>query len=150
MKNRLSINAARIDDLADLPTLDHRELVEKWQLLYGTNPPVGVKNNFLIHGIAHRIQEKALGGLKPATRHFLEKSAQDNVLQQKILPTISIKPGTRLLREWHGVTYEVIILEKNIMCNDKEYRSLTEVARAITGARWSGPLFFGLKKKDVT
>ena len=102
-----------------------------------------------MHAIAHRIQEQTLGGLKPATRRFLEKAAEDNVSRQQIFPLISIKPGTRLLREWHGVVYEVIVMEDSVYCNGKRYRSLSEVARAITGARWSGPLFFGLKKQEV-
>jgi hypothetical protein len=150
MKKRLSLNAGRLAELVELSTLDRRELVEKWQLLYGTEPPVGVRNNFLMHGIARRMQEKALGGLKPATRRFLEKAAQDKAFQQQKMPAVSIKPGTRLLREWHGVTYEVIIMESSVMCNGNHYRSLSEVARAITGSRWSGPLFFGLKKKEIT
>ncbi len=100
-----------------------------------------------MHAIAHRMQEQELGGVKPATRRFLEKAAEDNVSRQQQI--ISIRPGTRLLREWHGVTYEVIIMEDGVRCNGKRYRSLSEVARAITGARWSGPLFFGLKKKEV-
>jgi hypothetical protein len=151
MKHRLSHKAGMFPDLAILSALDRRELVEKWQLLYGTDPPVGVRNNFLMHGIAHRMQEKTLGGLKPATRRFLEKAAQDNdASKQQILPAISIKSGTRLLREWHGTTYEVIILESSVLCNGKHYRSLSEVARSITGAHWSCPLFFGLKKKEDT
>jgi hypothetical protein len=151
MKHHLSLNSGTLDELTGLSTLDRRELVGKWQLLYGTDPPVEVRNNFLMHGIAYRIQEKVLGGLKPATRRFLENAAQDNdASKQQILPIISIKPGTRLLREWHGVTYEVIILESSVLCNSKHYRSLSEVARAITDTRWSGPLFFGLKKKEVT
>jgi len=99
-----------------------------------------------MHAIACRMQEQILGGLKPATRRFLEKAAEDNVSRQLM---ISIKPGTRLLREWHGVTYEVIVMEDGVQCNGKRYRSLSEAARAITGARWSGPLFFGLKKQEV-
>ncbi|HUN55789.1 MAG TPA: DUF2924 domain-containing protein [Smithella sp.] len=151
MKHRLSHKAVRFDELAGLPALNRKELVEKWQLLYGTTPPVGVRNYFLLHGIAHRMQEKAFGGLKPATRHFLAKAAQDNDASKlQPLPAISIKPGTKLLREWHGITYEVIILESSVMCNGKHYRSLSEVARAITGTRWSGPLFFGMKKKEDT
>jgi hypothetical protein len=101
-----------------------------------------------MHGIAYRMQEKILGGLKPVTRRFLEKF--DNTSQQQRLPVVSIKPGTRLLREWHGVTYEVTIMGDGVECNGKHYRSLSEVARAITGTRWSGPLFFGLKKQEVT
>jgi hypothetical protein len=150
MKHRLSLNSGLLDELSGLPALDRIELAEKWQLLYGTKPPVGSQNKFLLHAVAHRMQEKALGGLKPATRRFLEKAAQDNdASKQQILPAISLKPGTRLLREWHGITYEVIILESSVLCNSKHYRSLSEVARSITGARWSGPLFFGMKKKEV-
>ena len=150
MKHHLSHKAVRFDELAGLSALDRKELVEKWRSLYKTGPPVGSQNKFLLYAVAHRMQEKALGGLKPATRRFLEKAAQNNdASKQKLLPAISIKPGTRMLREWHGVTHEVIILESRVLCNGKYYRSLSEVARAITGARWSGPLFFGMKKKEV-
>ena len=150
MKQGLFLNKKKLaSELAGLPALDRRELVEKWQSLYGSEPPAGISNKFLIRAIAHRLQEQVWGGLKPATRRFLEKAAQDNAPRQQILPTISIKPGTRLLREWHGVTYEVLIMENGVQCNGKRYRSLSEVARAITGTRWSGPLFFGLKKQEV-
>jgi hypothetical protein len=147
MKHHLFLNARRLaGELAALSTLDRIALIEKWRTLYDAEPPGRVRNNFLMHAIAHRMQEQLLGGLKPATRRFLEKAAEDNVSRQLM---ISIKPGTRLLREWHGVTYEVIIMEDGVQCNGKRYRSLSETARAITGARWSGPLFFGLKKQEV-
>ena len=150
MKHRLSLNTGRLaNELADLPALDRRELREKWRVLYGTEPPGGVRNNFLMYAIAHRVQEQASGGLEPATRRFLEKTAEDNTSRRQTVHSISTKPGTRLLREWHGVTYEVIIREDGVKCNGKCYRSLSEVARAITGTRWSGPLFFGLKKQEV-
>ncbi len=150
MKHRLSLNAGTfVGELAGLSSLDRKALLEKWRILYGTEPPGRIQNNFLKHAIAHRIQEMSLGGLKPATLRFLEKATEGHACRQQILPAISIKPGTRLLREWHGVTYEVIIMKDGAQCNGKYYRSLSEVARAITGTRWSGPLFFGLKKKGV-
>lgn len=150
MKNHSFLNIRNLaNELVALSILDRSELVEKWRILYGKEPPVGVKNNFLMHGIAHRMQEEVLGGLKPATRRFLEKVAQGSASKQQMLPNNNIKSGTRLLREWHGVTYEVIVMENGVQCNGKNYRSLSEVARAITGARWSGPLFFGLKKQEV-
>jgi hypothetical protein len=150
MKNRLLLDTKKLaSELAGLPTLDRKTLIEKWRTLHGTEPPCGVRNNFLMHAIAHRMQEQALGRLKPASRRFLEKAAEDNASKRQMVPVLSIKPGTRLLREWHGVTYEVIIMEDCVYCNGKRYRSLSEVARAITGARWSGPLFFGLKKQEV-
>jgi len=149
MKRRLRSNAELATELAALSNLDRRELIEKWQSLYTTEPPVGISNKFLLHAIAYRIQEQASGGLQSTTRRFLEKAAQDDASKQEILPPVSIKPGARLLREWHGVTYEVIIMEGGVQCNGKHYRSLSEVARAITDTRWSGPLFFGLKKQEV-
>ena len=151
MKHHLSHKAVRFDELAGLSALDRKELVEKWRSLYKTGPPVGSQNKFLLYAVAHRMQEKALGGLKPATRRFLEKAAQNNdASKQQLLPAISIKPGTRLLREWHGTTHEVTVLENSVLYNGKLYRSLTKVAHVITGTRWSGPLFFDLKRKRNT
>jgi hypothetical protein len=150
MKHRLFLNAGRLaGELAGLPALDRRALIEKWRILYGTEPPGGVRNNFLMHAIAHRMQEQASGGLEPATRRFLEKTAESNASRWQTVLINSTKPGTRLLREWHGVTYEVIIRGDGVQWNGICYRSLSEVARAITGTRWSGPLFFGLKKKEA-
>jgi hypothetical protein len=150
MKQRLFLNTGNLAiELASLPALNRSVLIEKWRALYDTEPPVGISNKFLKHAIAHRMQERAMGGLKPATHRFLEKAAQGDTSRQQVLPVTSIKPGTRLLREWHGVTYEVIIMDHGVQCNGRRYRSLSEVARAITGARWSGPLFFGLKKQEV-
>ena len=99
MKHHLSHKAVRFDELAGLSALDRKELVEKWRSIYKTGPPVGSQNKFLLYAVAHRMQEKALGGLKPATRRFLEKAAQNNYAsKQQLLPAISIKPGTRMLR----------------------------------------------------
>jgi hypothetical protein len=150
MKHPLLFNTRKLaGELAGLSTLDRIALIEKWRTLYDIEQPGRVRNNFLMHAIAHRMQEQILGGLKPATRRFLEKAAENNVSRQQIVPVISIKPGTRLLREWHGVTYEVIIMENGVQCNGNHYPSLSKAARAITGSRWSGPLFFGLKKQEV-
>jgi len=151
MKHHLISDAGGLaDELASLPALDRGMLLKRWKELYTTEPPAGVRNKFLMHAIAYRLQENALGGLKPATRHFLEKAVGENQTKKPIWAPVSIKPGTRLLREWHGVTYEVIIMEEGVQCKGKYYRSLSEVARAITGTRWSGPLFFGLKKQGAT
>ena len=138
------IDAGRLaSDLAGLPGLDRPALVEQWQILYGAAPPTGISRQLLIRAIAYRMQENVYGGLKPSTRRFLEKAAEDASAGRQVLaPPSVIKPGTRLLREWHGVTYEVIVLKDGVQCNGKQYRSLSEVARSITGAKWSGPLFF--------
>lgn len=148
-------------ELVSPPTLCRDALAEQWREFYGTEPPARIGGGFLISAVAYRLQEQALGGLKPATRRYLEKVAAD-VARKKIAggnsegdskapritaPAATIKPGTRLLREWHGVTYEVLVLENGVQCNGVQYRSLSEVARTITGTKWSGPVFFGLKKK---
>ncbi|MGV8078770.1 MAG: DUF2924 domain-containing protein [Syntrophales bacterium] len=150
MKHRLVFDTGRLArELASLPALDRDLLIEKWRTLYDSEPPTGVRNTFLMNAIAYRMQEHALGGVKPATRHFLEKAVEENSAKKEICTPLNIRSGTRLLREWHGMTYEVIIMDNGVQCNGKFYGSLSEVARAITGTRWSGPLFFGLKKQRV-
>ncbi|MEM9965981.1 MAG: DUF2924 domain-containing protein [Asticcacaulis sp.] len=92
------------------------------------------------------MQERALGGLKPAQSRSLEAvAAGEKVGTVRIAPSSSVEPGTRLVREWHGRIYEVQILADGVQLNGRTYRSLSDVARAITGVRWSGPRFFGLK-----
>ena len=136
-------------ELAGLSSLDHQELLDKWRVVYGTEPPFRIRNNFLIRGaIAYRLQEQALGGLKPATRRYLDKLLQDDTDSHKpSLPAVSIKSGTRLIRQWHGVTHEVVVMEEGVPFNGKRYPSLSAVACAITGCKWSGPRFFGLTAK---
>ncbi|MBN1546460.1 MAG: DUF2924 domain-containing protein [Syntrophaceae bacterium] len=141
MKKRLFKHTGKLSvELACLPNLDREELIERWHVLYGTEPPDGSHRKFLMYAIAYRLQEQVLGGMKPPIRRFLKNP-------QQALPSLSIKTGTRLLREWHGVTYEVIIMKDSIHCNGKSFRSLSEAARSITGTRWSGPRFFGLEKR---
>ena len=149
MRRRSANREGLASELAGLSILDRADLVTRWQDLYGIAPPRGISQALMIRAIAYRMQEQALGGLKPATQRFLTKVAGEVADEQKMTaPPTAVKPGTRLLREWHGVTHEVILLEKGAQYGDKQYRSLSEVARAITGARWSGPLFFGLKTAD--
>lgn len=143
-----SMDTGRLaSELTGLPGLDRTALVEQWRRLYETEPPDHISRSLLIQAIAYRLQEQALGGLKPSTRRILEKAVEDVKAGRQISTSAyTAKPGMRLLREWHGVTHEVVILEKGVQFQGKCYRSLSEVAYAITGSRWSGPLFFGLKK----
>lgn len=134
------------EDLVALPDLPFEELKCRWRDLYGSPPPPRLGRALMVRAIAYRMQEQALGGLKPATRRKLARGAEE--IGAGHTPSASpatIKPGTRLLREWHGVTHEVIVLEKGVQYHGKTWASLSAVAREITGARWSGPLFFGLK-----
>jgi len=146
MKHRTQDAGRLAGELAGLPNLDRDMLVKKWNELYGNAPPSGISQQLLIKAIAYTLQEKALGGLKPATRRFLIQFSQN--VKSVSLPQPPLKTGTRLLRQWHGITHEVIILEKGVQYQGKHYSSLSEVARFITGTRWSGPRFFGLHSKE--
>ena len=97
--------------------------------------------------LAYRLQEKAEGGLSPGTRNRLRGLSGQigSAGGRASRPTSRLKVGTRLIREWKGQTYVVSVLEDGVEYRDKRYGSLSEVARAITGTRWSGPAFFGLK-----
>jgi hypothetical protein len=132
------------DELAELGTLDRSMLKQRWHTLYGTEAPVRIGRALLLHALAYGLQEKALGGLKSSTRRLLERAAQDRYSRQQAAPP-EARPGTMLIREWHGVSYRVTVLEDGVLLRGTRYRSLSEVARKITGTRWSGPRFFGLR-----
>ena len=133
-------------ELASLPQLDTSVLKDRWRKLYGTEPPHRFSHRLLAYAVAYRMQEKALGSLRPATRRLLTRVAEKAATGGAVLVgSISkARPGTRLLREWHGVSHEVILLDSGVLFRGKRHRSLSEVARIITGSRWSGPAFFGL------
>jgi hypothetical protein len=136
-----------VEHLRDLGTQSDEELKERWRHLYGTEPPRSIHRSLLIPAIAHRMQQHALGGLKASARRHLMRVARGAAegCQSQNYPSLSPKPGTVLVREWGGVTHQVKVLEGGVFFRGKRYKSLSEVARLITGARWSGPLFFGLK-----
>jgi hypothetical protein len=148
MKRKISVTrAALAQEIAALQEAAPADLKERWRALYGTEAPRRISRDLLIRALAYRIQEKALGGLKPSTRRLLIKVAADASARRpiEVAPEPSIKPGTVLLREWHGTQHQVIVRENGIVFNGKQYKSLSQVARRITGTKWSGPLFFGLK-----
>jgi hypothetical protein len=95
------------------------------------------------------MQERALGGLKPATRRLFQRAAADAHARRplNVVPARKPEPGAVLIRQWGGVKHLVVVLESGFSFRGQRYRSLSEVARLITGSRWSGPLFFGLKNR---
>ena len=103
----------------------------------------------LMRAVAYRMQEVALGGLRPERQRQLRQFAQQlNGSQEvRIRPRPELKPGTRLLREWQGRTYDVLVLDDGFAWQGTSYRSLSALAGKITGTAWSGPLFFGVKPK---
>ena len=136
-------------ELASLPHLDREELLQCWRALYGTAPSAKISRPILIRALAYRLQERTLGGLKSATRRLLQRVAERARAGAPIdaVPRPTLGLGTRLLREWNGVTHEAIVVESGVLFRGQHYRSLSEVARVITGSRWSGPRFFGLRSE---
>jgi hypothetical protein len=136
------------DELAAIPELSRTALVERWAAAYGRPPPKGLSRRLLEYAAAWHLQSQAFGGLDPALRRRLQRQAkQGEVGTSHVSRAAGLKsppPGSRLVREWHGRTYTVDVLETGFLFYGKHYGSLSEVARAITGARWSGPRFFGL------
>jgi DUF2924 family protein len=135
------------NELKELETQGDDELKNRWRSLYGTMPPQKIHRSLLIAAVAHRIQENALGALKSSVRRHLIQSANNPATPRPSPNYRSLRPraGTVLVRDWGGVTHQAKVLEDGILFRSKRYKSLSEVARVITGARWSGPLFFGLK-----
>jgi Protein of unknown function (DUF2924) len=97
----------------------------------------------MIRAVAHKMQERALGGLKPATRRMLQEPGATRGVTG---PSSKLSPGTVLLREWQGVTHQVSVIDDGVVYRAKRYRSLSEVAFVITGNHWSGPRFFGFNR----
>jgi Protein of unknown function (DUF2924) len=136
-------------EIGGLADLDLPALRQHWRELDGSEPPVRMSRELLIQAIAYRMQERMFGGLSRAARMKLmvAGSAAAAPSRPRLRTQHRIKPGTRLLREWQGQTYEVTATaEGSFLYRGTTYSSLSEIARQITGARWSGPAFFGLKQ----
>jgi hypothetical protein len=137
--------------IAKLPDLTRQELLDLWLKLYGRSAPAGIRRELMVPFLAYRLQERAYGGLNPATRskllgivRALEKDPSATVAG---LMKPRIKLGTRIVRQWRGETHEVAVTKSGYEHRGTSYRSLSELARKITGTRWSGPAFFGLNKR---
>jgi hypothetical protein len=129
-----------------LPSCARPELEEQWRALWGTEPPHHGSREFLIRAVAYAIQAQAFGGLDAKTLRLLHKANGANGARPK--PQRSrLSKGSKLFREWHGETHEVLVLEKGFAWRGKTYPSLSAIARAITGAHWNGWAFFGLKRR---
>ena len=132
----------------ELPRLRTPQLRELWQELFAKPPHPKLRRDMMIPILAYQIQENAYGGLKASTRKRLQKLAEelDRSSNAELKSAPQIKPGTKLVRVWQGRRHEVLAADDGFDYRGKRYRSLSEIAREITGTRWSGPLFFGLKQ----
>jgi hypothetical protein len=143
-----SLLSERMSRLHDLGGAAVRE---EWRRLCRSEPP-RISRGLLTRTIAYRFQELEFGGLPKWARQSLAGSsivadASDAVEPAAKSSEPRLKPGTRLIREWRGRTHTVIVLDDGFEFEGRPYRSLTQIAAAITGAHWSGPRFFGLKDR---
>ncbi len=138
--------------LAALPSMPIAELKAEWRRLFGTEPPP-YNRRFLESRLAYRIQELAYGGLKPETLARLEALGEQidgkNITLRRIRKDQRPITGTRLIREYQGVEYMVTVTRDGFDWQGRPYQSLSAIARAITGTRWNGWLFFGLRKASA-
>ena len=133
-------------ELKELDGLGTDELRQRWAEFYGMAPSPRISRELLIRAVAQRMQEVAQGGLGKPCRRQLVRLAE-TLREGGSIPvsqTQSFKPGTKLIREWKGKVHEVVIAGGTYIWAGQHYRSLSQIARAITGTRWSGPRFFGL------
>jgi hypothetical protein len=141
-------NAVSKEALSRLLTLDIGELRQQWRGLYKTQAPRHLSRELLVRAVAYRMQEFARGGLRPEPQRQLLRIAKE--LKATGAATIrarpELKPGTQPVREWQGRSYDVLVLDDGFSWQGTRYRSLSALARKITGTAWSGPLFFGLKQ----
>lgn len=129
------------DVLGELAALDRAALVERWVSVFGCPAPKRVRVTLLCGGLAwhHQMEAKAGSGRVDRAVRGLRRSTSS------VAPVATLAPGTRLLREWQGQTHHVTVLAQGFEHDGRTHRSLTAIARHITGTAWSGPLFFGLR-----
>ena len=136
-----------LKQIDELNRMSMDQLRKRWRDLLGTDPG-RLGRHYLVRRLAYRIQELVYGGLSREARQKLASIGNGGDAKSKKPPrkrqVANLQTGTRLLRDWHGARYEVVVRENGFLYDGKTYRSLSAVARAITGSYWSGNRFFGL------
>jgi len=134
--------------LARLATLSLARLRAEWQQTH-REPPPSLSADLLRRALANRVQEQALGKMPSDLRRRLDRLVDQLAATGEVAAErdVVLKPGTRLARDWHGRTHHVLVLDDGFLFEDRRYASLTRIACDITGANWSGPRFFGLKRR---
>ena len=143
----MTLTRSRLEsDLDRLDQAPRDELIALWARLFNRTLPVNISSKLIKRAVAYQLQVKAHGGLRPSTQKELRRIARSTgtFCQVRRPPQTTVKPGTRLIRDWNGRSHVVEAIEKGFIWEGQTYRSLSAIARAITGARWSGPRFFGL------
>jgi len=124
-------------EIEGLRKMNRQQLKDRWRVLFKAAPPAAFTPDLLARGIAWRLQERALGGHAASARAALTCTDAPRARP-------ALRPGNRLVRRWRGRTYVVEVAEGGFAVEGQKFGSLSEIARTITGTRWSGPRFFGL------
>lgn len=125
--------------IAAIEELDRPGCLDQWRKVFGRPPPKYLSPQFMKRVLVWEVQNRALGGLSARTERHLKQVASGKT------PPAAAKPGSHLVREWNGRTYQVEVVNGGYIMDGRSWRSLSAIARHITGARWSGPRFFGVK-----
>jgi hypothetical protein len=135
-------------DLAALEDMNPPDLRKEWTRLYRSVPPRRLSRDLLQLGVAWKLQERAFGGLTAVTKRQIAELAQAMKAKADLtkIRTVHLRPGARLIREWKGETHEILVVEDGFQWRGKTWRSLSMIAREMTGTHWSGPRFFGISK----
>lgn len=156
-KVAISNGAARREsvdiEIARLRDLDVQGLRTRWEALYGGKAAAHLPRHLLFRLLAYRLQAEHLGDLDPTSKRLLDRSDSPEDASKRAAEvaraTKSLRPGTVLGREWNGKMYRVAVLAEGFAWNGTTYPSLSKVAFAITGTRWNGPRFFGLRDRTA-
>ncbi len=135
--------------LAALPKMAAVDLRAEWRRLHRAHPPQRIGRHLLELGVAWKLQERAYGGFSAAMKRRLAELAKtmDEKGDLANARAVRLKPGVKLVREWRGETHDVLVLEDGFQWCGQRWRSLSAIAREISGTHWSGPRFFGLQAK---
>jgi len=140
-----------LQKLAGLAAMPPAALRAEWRRVYRTPAPA-LSPDLLARGIAYRLQEMREGGLPvTAERQLLRLVMQNDSSSSPAMPaSATLRPGTKMVRSWNGETYQVLVTDSGYLFNNRCYGSLSKIAHEITGTKWSGPRFFGIKVQANT
>lgn len=124
--------------IVEIKGLERTACLERWREVFGRSPPKYLSSQFMRRVLIWELQNKIMGGISAKTERSLKQIASGKI------PPSTAKPGSHLIREWNGRAYQVEIAGDGYVMDGRTYRSLSAIARQITGAHWSGPRFFGL------
>jgi hypothetical protein len=146
-RDELDVEVARLRDL------DVNELRGRWQAVFGRPAPAHLPRHLVFRMVAYQLQAERFGDLDAQSRRRLDQTVTPQTAERSAVtlsrPISQLRPGTTLGREWNGHMQRVSVLPDGFAWNGKTYRSLSQVAFAITGTRWNGPRFFGLRDKSA-